>query len=75
MCLDCGGSYEAQKPPAYLDRIIAAWNRRTPSARLEAERAVIEAAKVLARKNYLDVGAEMRLNDALAALARTEKKL
>jgi hypothetical protein len=69
MCLDCGGSYEAQKPPAYLDRIIAAWNRRTPSARLEAERAVIEAA-MSGHPDWL----ECRALAALAYLSATESK-
>ncbi len=58
------------------DTAVAAWNRRTPDARLEAERAVIEAAKECFERGDF-VGANTcftDLSDALAALARTEKK-
>ncbi len=61
------------------DTAVAAWNRRTPDARLEAERAVIEAAKAYKKfrdENPSHVGTSARedLFAALAALARTEKK-
>ncbi len=67
-----------------MKEAIAAWNKRTPDARLEAERAVIEAAKeageALARYREQRKYRKIHLRqvfaavDALAALARTEKK-